>query len=85
VTISLHDSARKHSEQHSLSDEEILYAATWPQWVEPLSDESPQRELRLGFDLAGRLLEVVVLIFDSGNELVIHAMKARSQYARLLD
>lgn len=33
-----------------------------------------------GFDSAGRLLELVVLRFDSGNELVIHAMKARAQY-----
>jgi hypothetical protein len=40
--------------------------------------------LRLGFDPAGRLLELVVLRFDSGNELLIHAMKARSQYLDLL-
>lgn len=32
----------------------------------------------------GRLLETVVLVFDSGNELVIHAMKARSQMLELL-
>ena len=38
-----------------------------------------QRELRLGFDTKGRALEVVVLTFDSGNELIIHAMKAREQ------
>jgi len=31
-------------------------------------------------DVEGRLLEVVVLRFDSGNELQIHAMKARRQY-----
>jgi len=37
------------------------------------------------FDTAGRLLEVVVLRFDSGDELVIHAMKARRQYLDLLD
>jgi hypothetical protein len=41
--------------------------------------------LRLGFDTAGRLLETVVLLFDSGNELVIHAMKARAAYIDLLD
>jgi len=43
------------------------------------------RQLRLGFDASGRLLEVVVLRFDSGNELVIHAMKARRLYLDLLD
>jgi hypothetical protein len=37
----------------------------------------------LGADTAGRLLEVVVLRFDSGNELVI--LKARRQYLDLLD
>ena len=43
-----------------------------------------QREFRLGFDSAGRLLEFVVLRFDSGAELVIHAMKARQNYRDLL-
>jgi hypothetical protein len=38
----------------------------------------------LGFDGAGRLLELVVLRFDSGNELIIHAMKARRRYLDLL-
>ncbi|MBR5950204.1 MAG: toxin [Actinomycetaceae bacterium] len=52
--------------------------------MEPLDEENPQRELRLGFDTSGRLLELVVLIFDSGNELIIHAMKARKQYRALL-
>ena len=53
-------------------------------WLEPLYDDLPQRELRLGFDDSGRLLEVVVLIFSSGDELVIHAMKARPKYIDLL-
>jgi hypothetical protein len=35
------------------------------------------RELRLGFDTAGRLLEVVVLCFDSGNDRLA-AMWGRS-------
>ena len=53
-------------------------------YVAELDDESPGLQLRLGFDGAGRLLELVVLRFDSGNELVIHAMKARPQYLDLL-
>ena len=84
MSISLHRSARKHLEQQNLSDEGILQAASFPLWVEPLDEENPGRELRLGFDDAGRLLETVVLIVDSGNELVIHAMKARKQYLSLL-
>lgn len=84
MNVKLHHSARKHQRAHGLTDEGILYAAQFPQWVEPLDVENPQRELRLGFDDAGRLLELVVLIFDSGEELVIHAMKARKQYMNLL-
>lgn len=42
---------------------------------EPLEeDEWPHRELRLGFDTQARLLEAVVLIFEGGEEMVIHAM-----------
>lgn len=84
MTISIHASARKHASKHSLSDADILHAAIWALWIEPLDDENPQRELRLGFDNSGRLLETVVLLFDGGNELIIHAMKARPQYIRLL-
>jgi len=42
------------------------------------------RELRLGFDGVGRLLEIVVLLLDHDRELVIHAMKARPQHYDLL-
>jgi len=38
----------------------------------------------LGFDTQGRLLETVVLVFDSGNELVIHARNARPKMLDLL-
>lgn len=76
----IHDSALKHG----LSSDDILQAATWPLWVEDLDEESPARQLRLGFGTQGRLLEVVVLTFDSGNELVIHAMQARPQMLDLL-
>jgi hypothetical protein len=54
-------------------------------FVSNLNEDSPGRQLRLGFDTAGRLLEVVILRFDSGNELIIHAMRARRQYMDLLD
>lgn len=53
---------------------------TRPRWT----TTAPARELRLGFDSVGRLLEVVVLRFDSGNELIIHAMPARKRYLELL-
>ena len=62
-----------------------MQAAEWAVWVEPLThDESPARELRLGFDSHARLLETVVVVFDSADEMVIHAMPARKQYLDLL-
>ncbi len=78
--MNIHDSALKHG----ISAKDVLQAATWAVWVEDLDDDSPARQLRLGFDTKGRLLETVVLVFDSGNELVIHAMKARSDLLGLL-
>ncbi|MDN5751456.1 MAG: hypothetical protein L0H64_23645, partial [Pseudonocardia sp.] len=41
----------------------------------------PDRELRLGFDTNARLLETVVLVFASGDQMVIHACQpARSTW-----
>jgi hypothetical protein len=78
--VRVHQSALKHG----VPERDAIQAATWSLWVEDLDDDSPCRQLRLGFDTAGRLLETVVLVFDSGNELVIHAMKARPQMYDLL-
>lgn len=77
--MNVHPSARKHG----VSDEDATQAAYWSQWIEPL-DDWPHRELRLGFDTHARLLETVVLVFESGDELVIHAMPARKQFWDLL-
>ncbi len=76
----VHPSALKHG----IDPEDAIQAATWATWIEDLDEDSPARQLRLGFDTRGRLLETVVLVFDSGNELVIHAMKARPQMLDLL-
>jgi len=70
--------------KHGVLPEDSVHAATWALWIEDLDDDSPARQLRLGFDTRGRLLETVVLVFDSGQELVIHAMKARPQMLDLL-
>ena len=70
--------------RHGVLAEDAIQAATWATWIEDLDDESPARQLRLGFDTRGRLREVVVLVFDSRNELVIHAMKAHPQMLDLL-
>ena len=70
--------------KHGVDEQDARRAAEHPAFVAYLDDDSPARQLRLGFDSSGRLLEIVVLVFDSGNELVIHAMKARSAYFDLL-
>ncbi|WP_378147319.1 toxin [Cnuibacter sp. UC19_7] len=78
--MKVHPSALKHG----IGADDAMQAATWSVWVDFLDEESPARQLRLGFDTAGRLLETVVLVFDSGNELVIHAMRARPAMLDLL-
>lgn len=68
-----------------MSAGDATHAAThWAYASEP-DEDSPARQLRLGFDTAGRVLEIIVLRFDSGNELIIHAMKARTTYLGLLE
>ncbi|WP_122260807.1 toxin [Ornithinimicrobium cerasi] len=71
--MKVHRSALKHG----VVPEDAVQAADLSLWVEPLEeDEWPHRELRLGFDTQARLLERVVLVFRSGEEMVIHAMPA---------
>ena len=79
--MKVHPSALKHG----VSSEDAIQAAEWSLWIEPLDEGgSPDRELRLGFDTSARLLETVVLIFEDGDEMVIHAMPARKKYLDLL-
>lgn len=78
--MKVHPSALKHG----VVADDAIQAAAWAVWIEDLDDNSPARQLRLGFDTRGRLLETVVLVFDSGNELVIHAMRARPHMLDLL-
>lgn len=79
--MKVHSSALKHG----VEPDDAIRAASEPVFVSDLDEDSPGRQFLLGFDSAGRLLELVVLRFDSGNELIIHAMKARRQYLDLLD
>ena len=76
----VHESALRHG----IDPEDSIYAAKNYLFSAPESDESPVPEFRLGFDPHARLLELTVLIFDSGNEMIIHSMKARPQYYSLL-
>ncbi|MCW2856176.1 MAG: toxin [Marmoricola sp.] len=79
--MKIHPSALKHG----ISSEDAIQAAEWSLWIEPLDEGGPpSRELRLGFDTRTRLLETVVLVFGSGDEILIHAMPARKKYLDLL-
>jgi hypothetical protein len=79
--VKVHASALKHG----VLPEDAVQAADWCLWIEPIEeDDWPHRELRLGFDTQARLLETVVLVFESGEQMVIHAMPARRKYWELL-
>jgi len=77
----IHRSARKHYAKDHLGDEDLRHAYGHALSSRPLDDEDdPRRWLVLGVDESGRVLELVVLVFDDGYELLIHAMKARKQF-----
>ena len=71
--------------RHGITEKEIIHAIEFALLEEDLDLEPPYRRLRLGPDFAGNLLEVVTVTHDDGSNLVIHAMRARKQYERLLD
>lgn len=77
--MNLHDSAFKHGE----SRVDVEYVASNYLIAYAVGDD-PTRELRLGYTHSGRMLEVIVLVFPSGNELAIHAMRIRKTYLDLL-
>lgn len=71
--------------KHGISELDILYAVeNWAYASQP-DDDTPAKQFVLGFDSNGRLLELAILTFDSGQRLVIHAVKARPKYLHLLD
>jgi len=69
--VEVHRSARKHG----VGDGDIRQAGNNYLIAYRLDDDRPVRELRLGFDRTGRLLEIVVLLLDDGSKMAIHAKK----------
>jgi hypothetical protein len=79
--VEIHRSARKHG----VTDRQILHALDHARLVADLQDDtSPARTLVLGYDPAGNMLELIVLHFDDGRDMVIHVMPMRRQYEYLL-
>ena len=79
--MDIHKSARKHG----VSDESIAHAfdnALAQLDYDP--DERPPRYALVGPDLAGNMVELIVIVTDFNRELVIHAMNARPNFLALL-
>lgn len=78
--MEIHPSARRHG----IADEDMLHAIEHSMVVDDLG-EDPDRWLVIGPDRTANLLELVVLVTTAGDELIIHAMRLRSIYKKLLD
>lgn len=71
--------------KHGIGESDVLRAAAHPVYLSEPDEDMPAKQFALGFDTHGRLLELAILTFDSGNRLIIHAMKARPQFHQLLE
>jgi hypothetical protein len=79
--VEIHRSARRHG----VSDDAILHATDHPLVVVDLEpDADPPKQLAIGPDLAGNLLEVIVLVLADEQLLAIHAMPLRPTFHDLL-
>ena len=67
---------------HVVEIDDILHGIRFAVVVEEVADD-PTRYLVLGPGTSGDFLEIVILD-DSSGPIVIHAMKMRTQYERLL-
>lgn len=75
--MEIHSSARKHG----VADEDIEHVIDNAMSIDDQDDDT---RLYLGPARNAELLEVATIVRDDGSELVIHAMKMRRKYRRLL-
>jgi hypothetical protein len=68
--------------RHGIDEKDIQHGVEQALLIEEIGDD-PMRFLVLGPDRAGNLLEIVILDRPQG-PAVIHAMKMRQKYRRLL-
>ena len=79
--VEIHRSAYKHG----LSIDEIRHALNNAVTVHPLEpDTDPPKELLIGPDFAGNPLELIWLRLPGDRLMLIHAMRLRRSYRRLL-
>jgi len=70
--------------KHGIAEEDARHAARHVLRVVQQDERDPYRELIIGVDRAGRLLEIVVLEPET-NPRIIHAMPLRPGFYRYLD
>jgi hypothetical protein len=75
--VEIHSSARKHGVGHGDIEHAIENAMS-------IDDQDDDTRLYLGPAHDAELLEVVTISREGGSEIVIHAMKMRPKYRRLL-
>lgn len=79
--MEIHRSARRHG----VSEAAIRHATDHPLVVIDLEpDGDPPKELAIGPDQAGNMLEVIVLVLAEERLLAIHAMPLRPSFFDLL-
>ncbi len=79
--MEIHRSARRHG----VEDADIRHAADHLLVVVDVDlDSDPPKQLAIGPDRAGNLLEMMVLLLADDRLLVIHAMPLRSAFHDLL-
>ena len=69
------------AKRHGIADEDIEHAVANAMAIDDQEDDT---RLYLGPARSAELLEVVTIVRDDDSELVIHAMKMRAKYRRLL-
>jgi hypothetical protein len=75
--VEIHPSARKHGVDDGDIDHAVENAMS-------MDDQDDDTRLYLGPARDAELLEIVTVLRGDGSELVIHAMKMRPKYRRLL-
>jgi hypothetical protein len=72
--------------EHEISENNIRYAFMNPYYDGPIEEDgnTENRYIRIGFDGAGNLLEIMYNEYD-GVYCIFHAMKCRGIYLHLLE
>ena len=70
--------------KHGISKENIRHALKYPEYEGPL-DVDADKYIVIGFDMSGKLLEILYNRIDDESINVFHAMKLRNIFLYLLD